>query len=60
VLTANPAPAEYTGPNIDRMLLVVLPVPVVVLWDKPMFETAWRMSVPVEIKELVPNVLPDI
>jgi len=41
-------------------LLVVLPAPTVVLWESSNGEIACRYSVPVEITELVPEVLPEI
>jgi hypothetical protein len=41
-------------------LLVVLFAPVVVLCDSPSMDTACKYSVPLEISELVPEVLPEI
>jgi hypothetical protein len=42
VLIANPPATEYVGPKIESTLLVVLPVPVVVLCDNPIIDTACR------------------
>ena len=38
----SPPPAEYVGPKMDNILLVVLAAPVVVLCDNPTGETACR------------------